>query len=80
MRWRSGRGRLGEQIVGRLPQVGGDEPVVFHDDRAFGAGELDAALVAGIGGRCRFERPEGAAVELEQRNDRVLDFDRRGVR
>ena len=41
MRWRSGRRRPWRELVGRLAQIGGDDAVVFDDDRAFGAGELE---------------------------------------
>ena len=51
------------------------KPIVFQHERPFAAGELDTPLVAGIGGRCRFEGAESAVRELEQRDGRVFDLD-----
>ncbi len=33
-----------------MPEVGSDDAVVLEDDGAFGAGNLDATRIAGVGG------------------------------
>ena len=42
--------------VGSVSEVGGDDAVVFENDRAFGAGEFNAAGVAGIGSGAGLEK------------------------
>ena len=64
-----------QQAVDRRPHVGGDHPVVLQDDGSFGRRQLHSPRVPGIGGRRRFERRANAAVELEDGQRRVLDFD-----
>src|SRR5712671_5743968 len=51
-----GRGALigvaggdGCNVGGRVAEVGGDDTVVFEDYGAFGAGDFEAAWVAGVG-------------------------------
>src|SRR5712692_5280760 len=67
-----GRGALvgvaggdGCNIGGRITQVGGDDAVVFEDYGAFGAGDFEAAWVAGVSRSCGEDRADGAAGEFE---------------
>src|SRR5712664_782448 len=68
------RGDAGE--VGRgIAQVGGYDAVVLEDYGAFGAGDFEAARVAGIGGGGGEERADGAAGEFEGGDGGVFGFD-----
>src|ERR1700736_1774850 len=49
------------KVRGRIAQVGGDDAVVLEDYGAFGASDVEAARVAGIGGSGGEKRAEGAA-------------------
>ncbi len=48
---------------------------MVEDDGAFGAGNFDAARVAGIGGGSGVENAQGAAVEFEDGGGGVFGFD-----
>jgi hypothetical protein len=56
-------------------QVGSDDPVMFKNERALGAGQLDAPSEAGVDGCRRLQRAEGPAAEFERGDDRVLHLD-----
>ncbi len=58
------------EVGRRIAQVGGDDAVVLEDYGAFGAGDFEAARVAGIGGGGGEERADGAAGEFEARGAR----------
>src|SRR5260370_27493417 len=53
------------EVGRRIAQVGGDDAVVLEDYGAFGAGDFEAARVAGIGGGGGEGRADGAAGEFE---------------
>src|SRR2546425_689853 len=58
-----------------MAQVGGDDAVVLEDDGAFGARNLDAARIAGVGGRSDVQDAEGAAGKFEDGDGGVFGFD-----
>src|SRR5437667_12683665 len=58
-----------------MAQVGSDDAVVLEDDRAFGAGNLDAARIAGVGGGGDVQDAEGAAGKFEDGDSGVFGFD-----
>src|SRR6266699_3290709 len=69
---RSGGGALvfveGSGFDGRSPsvsEIGFDDAVVLEDNGALGAGDFNAARVAGIGGGGGVEDAEGATGEFE---------------
>src|SRR5713101_5000023 len=59
----------------RIAEIGGDDAIVFEDDGTFGAGDFDAARVAGIRGGGDEERADGSAGEFEGGHGRVFRFD-----
>src|SRR6266849_2829214 len=63
------------EVGRRIAQVGGDDAVVLEDYGAFGAGDFEAARVAGIGGGGGEERADGAAGEFEGGDGGVFGFD-----
>src|SRR6266849_5034673 len=63
------------EVGRRIAQVGGDDAVVLEDYGAFGAGDFEAARVAGIGGGGGEERADGAAGEFEGGDGGVFCFD-----
>src|SRR6266403_3435200 len=58
-----------------VTEIGGDDAVVLEDDGAFGAGNFDAARIAGIGGGSGVENAQGAAREFENGGGGVFGFD-----
>ena len=76
-----GRGALifvegGGSSGGRgIAEIGADDAVVLEDDIAFGAGNFDAARIAGMGGSGDMENAKGAAGEFEDGSSRVFGFD-----
>ena len=58
-----------------MAQAGGDDAVVFEDDGAFGAGNLDAARIAGIGGGGDVQDAQSAAGKFEDGDGGVFGFD-----
>jgi hypothetical protein len=48
---------------------------VLEDDGAFGAGDFDAARIAGIGGVSGVEKAQGAAREFEDGCSGIFGFD-----
>jgi len=77
-----GRGALvgvaggdGGEVGRRIAQVGGDDAVVREDYSAFGAGDFEAAGVAGIRGGGGEQRADGAAGEFQVGDGGVFGFD-----
>src|SRR5712664_345322 len=58
-----------------VSEISGDDAVVLKNDSAFGAGDFDAAGVAGIGGGGGVENAQGAAGEFEDGNGGVFGLD-----
>ena len=58
-----------------MAQVGSDDAVVLEDDRAFGAGNLDAARIAGVGGGGDVQDAQGAAGKFEDGDSGIFGFD-----
>src|SRR4029077_4546562 len=58
-----------------VAEIGGNDAVVFEDDRAFGAGDFDAAGVTGISGGRGMENSECTAGEFERGDSGVFGFD-----
>ena len=56
-------------------EIGGDDAVMFEDDGAFGAGDFDAARIAGVGGRGGVENSERAAGKFEDSGGGIFGFD-----
>jgi len=67
--------RCGRGGSARVAETGGDDAVVLEDDGAFGAGDFDAARVAGIGGSSDMENAESAAGKFEDGGGGVFGFD-----
>jgi len=63
------------KVRGRIAQVGDDDAVVLEDYGAFGASDVEAARVAGIGGSGGEERAEGAAGKFERGDGGIFGFD-----
>ena len=58
-----------------VAEISCDDAVMLEDDGAFGAGDFDAARVAGIGGSRGMENAECAAGEFEDGGGGVFGFD-----
>ncbi len=65
----------GGEVRRRIAQVGGDDAIVLEDCGAFGAGDFEAARIAGIGGGGGEERADGAAGEMQSGDGGVFGFD-----
>src|SRR5712692_3962886 len=66
---------FGDDLRKGIAEIGGDDAIVFEDDGAFGAGDFDAARVAGIRGGGGEERADGSAGEFEGGHGCVFRFD-----
>jgi len=64
-----------DEIGRSVAEIGGDDAVVFKDDGASGAGDFDAARIAGEGGGGGVEAAEGAGGEFESGDGGVFGFD-----
>ncbi len=62
------------KIIQRFAQGRGYDPIVFHDDCALGARQLETTRVTGIDGGRRFQSADGSIAELERRNCCVFHF------
>ena len=60
---------------GGFAEIRGDDAVVFEDDGAFGAGDFDAARVAGIGGCGGVKSAESTICEFKNGDGGVFRFD-----
>src|SRR5260370_38290297 len=58
-----------------MPEVGGDDAVVLEDDGAFGAGNLDATRIAGVGGGGDVQDAQRTAGEFEDGDSGIFGFD-----
>src|ERR1700687_2998779 len=65
----------GGEVGRRIAQVGGDDAVVLEDYSAFGAGDFEAAGVAGIRGGGGEQRADGAAGEFQGGDGGFFGFD-----
>src|SRR5882724_1547279 len=68
-------GGEGRKVGRRIGQVGGGDAIVFEDYGALGAGDFEAAWVAGIGGGGGEKRSDRAAGEFESGDGGVFGFD-----
>jgi len=67
-------GGEGRKVGRRIGQVGGGDAIVFEDYGALGAGDFEAAWVAGIGGGGGEKRADRAAGEFEGGYGGVFGF------
>ena len=56
-------------------EIGADQQILFDCQRAFGAGEFDAAGIAGEDGRGGDQGAKGAVRKFQESDERVFGFD-----